>query len=81
MMNPFKIKNVLSLTLIPEDRKVSCSRKCYCEVIAVIGCVHDFHLLFLKGMFARLNKISDISVVWAMKWILSADLWEWNIRY
>jgi len=31
-------------------------------------------------MFARLNKISDISIVWAMKWILSADIWEWN-RY
>lgn len=81
MINSFKIKRMLSLALISEEGLVSCSRWCYWEVIAVICCLHNFYSLFLKGMFARLNKISDISIVWAMKWILSADLQEWNIKY
>lgn len=48
-----------SSALISEDRDVSSGRKCYWEVIAVVGCRHHFYFLFLKGMFARLNKISD----------------------
>lgn len=71
----------VSLALISEDREVSRGRKCYWEVIVVIGCLHHFYFPFLKGMFARLNTISDISVVWATKGKLSVDMWEWKIRY
>lgn len=76
-----KKRLALSLVLISEDREVSSGRKCYWEMIVAIGRPHHFFFPFLKGMLARLNTTSDISVVWAKKGILPADIWEWIIRY